>query len=66
MWRKERQQEIFEFLHSKVAAFDYTGSKKVFVARGQGVLTNRINLEMSSCDHKDADLASLSIVDTVN
>ena len=51
---KKNKQEPFDFLSSKIAAFEYAGSK-VFVTQGNRVLTNMITLEMPSCDHEEAD-----------
>ena len=52
---EKNKQELFQFLSSKIAAFHYTSNKQVYVTEGQGVLTNRTTLEMSSCDHEEAD-----------
>ncbi len=64
---EKNKQELFEFLSTKIAEFDYTGSKEVFVTQDQRVLTNRIALEMPSCDHKKADTRLIvHIVDALN
>ena len=64
---EKNKQELFEFLSTKFAEFDYTGSKEVFVTQGQRVLTNRIALEMPSCDHEEADTRLIVyIVDALN
>ena len=52
---EKNKQELFEFLSTKIVAFDYAESKEVFVTKGQNVLTNKITLQMSSCDHEEAD-----------
>ncbi len=52
---------------TKIAEFGYTGSKEVFVTQDQRVLTNRIALEMPSCDHEEADTRLIvHIVDALN
>ncbi len=62
-----KKQELFEFLSTKIAEFDYTGSKEVFVTQGQRFLTNRIALEMPSCDHEEANTRLIvHIVDALN
>ena len=56
-----------DFLSSKIAAFDYADNKEVFVTQGQRILTNIPTLEMSSCDHEEADTRLVvHIVDALN
>jgi len=52
---EKNKQKLFQFLSTKIAEFDYTGCKEVFVTHGRRVLTNIITLEMPSCDHEEAD-----------
>ena len=64
---EKKQQELFDFLSSKIAAFDYADNKEVFVTQGQRILTNIPTLEMSSCDHEEADTRLVvHIVDALN
>ena len=64
---ENNKQELFEFLSSRIATFSYSDGKEVFVTQGQEVLTDRITLEMPSCDHEEADTRLIvHIIDALN